>query len=64
MANLMDLSECLAKEGRLAQKYEGYRNEATNDDFKNSLNELKRLSIQKMKILHEIISEGPWLQDE
>lgn len=64
MANLMDLSEALAKEGRLAQDYVKYQNEAKNEGFKKSLKMLEKLSVEKMKILHKLISEGPWLKHE
>ncbi len=60
----MDLSESLAKEGRLAQDYVKFGKEAKNESFKKSLKELEKLSVEKMRILHKIIKEGPWLEHE
>lgn len=60
----MDLSEALAKEGRLAASYVKYRKEAANEGFKMDLKELEKLSVEKMRILHKIIKEGPWLKHE
>ena len=64
MANLMDISEALAKEGRLAQEYERLKEEAVNEEFKLQLEELGKLSVEKMRILHKIIKEGSWLKHE
>ncbi|MCR4329682.1 MAG: hypothetical protein NUV65_04025 [Candidatus Roizmanbacteria bacterium] len=64
MASIMDISESLAKEGRLAQDYVKFRNEAVNIDFKNDLKRLEKLTVEKMRILHKIIKEGPWLKHE
>lgn len=64
MANIMDLSESLAKEGHLAQDYVRFRKEATNEGFKKALKELEKLSVEKMRILHKVIKEGPWLKHE
>lgn len=64
MANLMDISESLAKEGRLAQDYVRFQGEATNEEFKAQLKQLERLSVDKMRILRKIIVEGPWLEHE
>ena len=60
MANLIDLSETLAKEGRLAQDYIKFRKEAKNKEFKKSLKELEKLSVEKMKIIHKIIKNQNW----
>lgn len=64
MANLMDLGESFAKEGHLAQNYVRFSKEAKNEDFKKLLKELEKLSVEKMRILHKIIKEGPWLEHE
>lgn len=64
MANLMDLSEALALEGRLAQKYVKYQEEAKNEEFKNDLVSLEKLSVEKMRILHKLIKNSPWLEHE
>ena len=64
MTNIMDLCESLAKEGRLAQDYVQFDKKARNEDFKKELKELKKLSVEKMRILHKIIKEGPWLEHE
>ena len=60
----MDISESLAKEGRLAQDYVKFQSEATNEEFKAQLKQLERLSVDKMRILRKIIIEGPWLEHE
>lgn len=60
----MDLSEALAKEGRLAQDYVKFGKEAKNEGFKKALRDLEKLSVEKMRILHKVIKEGPWLEHE
>lgn len=64
MVNLMDLSESLAKEGRLAQDYVKFHNKAKNEEFKKALKKLEKLIVEKMRNLHRIIKEGPWLKHE
>ncbi len=64
MANIADIAEALAAESRLAQKYESLQEIAINEDFKKDLGELLKLSVQQMKILRNIIKEGPWLEND
>lgn len=63
MANIADIAEALASEARLAQKYENLQQKAINEKFKKDLDNLLKLSVQKMKILRNIIKEGPWLEN-
>ena len=64
MANLMDYSAALVSEGNLAKDYEKFEKESVNNEVKENLKELKKLTLKKMRILHNIIKEGPWLLDE
>lgn len=64
MANIADIAEALATESRMAQKYESLQAKAINEDFKKDLGELLKLSVQQMKILRNIIKEGPWLEND
>ena len=60
MANLMDFCEALAMEGRLAQQYVEFLDEAENKQAKRDIKKLVALSTQKMKILHGIVKDAPW----
>lgn len=60
MANIMDLCESLAQEGRLAQKYTNYKKETKDKKGKERIDKLVELSKKKMAILHELIKEGRW----
>lgn len=60
MANIMDLSESLAQEGRLAQKYTQYKKDTKDKKGKEKLVELVELSKKKMAILHGLVKYGNW----
>ncbi|MBU0531276.1 hypothetical protein KJ910_02160 [Patescibacteria group bacterium] len=60
MPNIMDLSEALALEGRLAQEYEDLGKQVKSKSGKKDMNKLSDLSKEKMSILLELIKKGKW----
>ncbi|MDO8490222.1 MAG: hypothetical protein Q7S47_02280 [bacterium] len=60
MANVMDFCELLAQEGRAAQLLQQFQNEASSKEGKKKIQNLRKLSVQKMRVLHEIIKDAPW----
>ena len=61
MANLMDICEALAQEGKLAQKYAGFQKEIKDKNGKARMEQLIELSKKQMDILLQIIKEGNWV---
>ena len=60
MANIIDFSDALTQEGLLALEYEELEAAATKPENKKYLQELIKLSEQKMKLLQKIISRPDW----
>ncbi len=63
MANIADFAEALAQEAKLAQTYERLESEASNEEFKQKLSELKKASEAKMKSLYELMNSVPWFSE-
>ena len=60
MPNIMDLSEALALEGRMAQEYQELGKQVKSKLGKREMKELADLSKKKMAILLDLIKKGSW----
>ena len=60
MANIIDFSNALTQEGKLAKTYAKLAEESTNEEYKKHLEELVSLSEQKMKLVHKLLTEINW----
>jgi hypothetical protein len=60
MPNIMDLSEALALEGRMAQEYLDLGKQVKSKSGKKEMKTLVDLSKKKMAILLDLIKKGNW----
>lgn len=63
MANIADFSDALTQEALLAKKYEKLSKEAVSPDNKQALEELAKLSEQKMKLIYNLTTSINWFSD-
>ena len=63
MANLADFSDALTQEALLARKYEKLAQEAISPENKQALEELVKLSEQKMKLIYNLTTSINWFND-
>ena len=63
MANVADFSDALTQEALLAKKYEKLAQEAINPENKQALEELVKLSEQKMKLIYNLTTSINWFND-
>ena len=63
MANLADFSDALTQEALLARKYEKLAQEAISPENKQALEELVKLSEQKMKLIYNLTTNINWFND-
>lgn len=58
--NIIDISDLITQEGNQAKRYEELIEKAENENFKKTLQELRRLSVKKLNLLVKVVKEGPW----
>mgnify|MGYP003590600391 CR=1 FL=1 len=63
MANIADFSDALTQEALLAKKYEKLAKEAINLENKQALQELVKLSEQKMKLIYNLMASINWFSE-
>ena len=63
MANIADFSDALTQEALLAKKYEKLAQEAVTPENKQALEELVKLSEQKMKLLYNLMTSINWFRE-
>ena len=63
MANIADFSDALTQEALLAKKYEKLAQEAVTPENMQALEELVKLSEQKMKLLYNLMTSINWFRE-
>ncbi len=63
MANIADFSDALTQEALLAKKYEKLAKETINLENKQALQELVKLSEQKMKLIYNLMARINWFSE-
>ena len=60
MANIADFSDAITQEAILAKKYEKLAQDAVSPENKQALEELVRLSEQKIKLIYNLTISINW----
>lgn len=63
MANIADFSDAITQEAILAKKYEKLAQDAVSPENKQALEELVRLSEQKIKLIYNLTTSINWFTD-
>ncbi|MDQ5953838.1 MAG: hypothetical protein QG562_128 [Patescibacteria group bacterium] len=63
MANIADFSDALTQEALLVKKYEKLAQEAVTPENRQALEELVKLSEQKMKLIYNLMASINWFSE-